>query len=291
MPMPWSPRRVTTRHAPRENCNGMRLGGALAIAVVAPGLLALAPGLALTGRVEQGGLVFGTLPPGATDLALDGVPVRTTGDGRFIIGFGRDAAAAAQLSWRDHHGMPRSRQLAVAPRQWAVEALPTLAPHPVPDAEFEARRPVELARIAAARRGTSNLMGWTQAFTRPVAGPVTGVFGSLRILSGEPQAPHGGLDIGAPAGAPVVAPAAGVVRLAEGPFTLEGNVVLLDHGFGLVSAFLHLSEIKVVPGQLVARGDLIGLVGATGRATGPHLHWGMTWLKTRVDPAQLLPAE
>ena len=284
----WRRRAITMRDR-QGHYSTVRQGGALALALLAPALVAAGPELRLTGRAEQGGLMFGTLPPGASQLTLDGVPVRTTGDGRFIIGFSRDAPAAARLAWRNDQGRARHQPVTVAARQWLTQSLPTLPPRPVPDAEFAARRPGELARLAAARLGTSDLTGWTQAFIRPAAGPVTGVFGSLRILSGEPQAPHSGLDIGAVEGAPVVAPAAGAVRLAEGPFTLEGNVVLLDHGFGLVSAFLHLSEIKVAAGQRLAKGDLIGLVGATGRATAAHLHWGLTWMKTRVDPAQLVP--
>ncbi len=271
----------------------MRVGGPFALILAAPAsiLFAAVPGVTLSGNAQQGGLMFGTLPFGASQLTLDGVPVRTTGDERFLIGFGRDAPATATLTWRDGQGRAQERLVAISARRWEVQSLPTLAPRPVPDAEFAARRPGELARIAAARKGTSDLMGWTQAFMRPAAGPTTGVFGAQRILSGEAQAPHGGMDVGAPAGSPVVAPAAGVVRLAEGPFTLEGNLVLIDHGFGLVSAFLHLSEIKVAAGQAVAKGDIIGRVGATGRATGPHLHWGVTWLGTRVDPAQLVPAQ
>ncbi len=273
----------------------MRLGGAFALLLIlaGPAVAAPADGLRLTGRAEQGGLLFGTLPAGATGLMLDGIPVPLTPDGRFLIGFSRDAGPA-ELAWRAASGVPEHRTIAVAPRHWDVQSLPTLPSHPVSDAEFEARRPGELARIAAARAPASTLLGWTQSFIRPAAGPVTGVYGSQRILSGTPQAPHAGLDIGAPAGSPVVAPASGIVRLAEGPFTLEGNLVLLDHGAGLVSAFLHLSAITVHAGQAVTKGELIGRVGGTGRATGPHLHWGLTWTHggetVRVDPAQLVLA-
>ncbi len=270
----------------------MRFGGALALLLMVPVAAASAPAdtLRLTGRAEQGGLMFGTLPPGATGLTLGGVPVRATGDGRFLIGFGRDAPGGAELAWQDRTGRRTTQAIAVAPRVWPVQSLPTLPRHPVPDAEYEARRPAELARIAAARAGTSDLTGWTQHFIRPAAGPVTGVFGAQRILSGEPQSPHGGLDIAAGSGAPVIAPATGVVRLAEGPFTLEGNMVMLDHGFGLVSVFMHLSRIAVREGQVLQQGDPVGRVGKTGRATGPHLHWGLTWTTVRVDPAQLLVA-
>jgi murein DD-endopeptidase MepM/ murein hydrolase activator NlpD len=230
---------------------------------------------------------------GCTAIQLDGKPVKLLPDGRYMVGFGRDAPAAAHLACLDGPAGrdPNVRAVTVTARNWPVQSLPTLPPKPVPDAEFDARRPAELAKISAARATPSDLTGWTESFIRPAKGPQSGQFGSQRILSGQPQAPHGGLDIAAAAGSPVVAPASGVVRLAEGPFTLEGNLVMLDHGFGLVSVFMHLSRIDVRPGQTVRQGEQLGLVGATGRATGPHLHWGMTWTDVRVDPASLLKDE
>ena len=244
----------------------------------------------LAGTAQQGALLRGQLPKGATALTLDGKPVATTPDGRFLIGFGRDAPATASLAWTAADGRPASQPITVAPRQWRIQSLPTLPPKPVPDAEFEARRPGEVARISEARAASTvaSASGWQGPFRAPAKGPTTGVYGSQRILSGTPMAPHSGLDFAAPPGAPVVAPAAGVVVLADGPFTLEGNLVLLDHGMGLVSAFLHLSRIDVKPGDIVAAGAPIGAVGKTGRATGPHLHWGVTWTDVRIDPALLL---
>ncbi|MFZ4687626.1 MAG: M23 family metallopeptidase [Polymorphobacter sp.] len=238
--------------------------------------------------VAQGGIHRGRLPAGATNLQLDDRPVSVTADGRYIIGFGRDAAGGASLAWRTAGGEIVTQPITVTPRQWRIQSLPTLPPRPVPDAEFEARRPSEIAAIAAARAEISAQTGWAGRFIAPAKGTVSGVYGSQRILSGTPMAPHAGLDFAAPPGAPVVAPAAGVVRLAQGPFTLEGNLVMIDHGMGLVSAFLHLSRIAVKTGDVVTQGQTIGAVGATGRATGPHLHWGVTWLDVRVDPAALL---
>lgn len=258
---------------------------------------------------EQGGIVRAQAPQPGGKLTLDGKPVPMTPAGDYIIGFGRDAPASATLVWTPPGAAALVRTppgaaalmrtppgaaavqtwpVTVTPRQWRTQNLPTLPLRPVPDAEFEARRPGELAKVAAARAEVSTLPYWRQSFIAPAKGPVTGVFGSQRIYAGTPSAPHAGLDIGAAAGAPVVAPAAGVVRLAEGPFTLEGNLVMIDHGFGLVSAFLHLSRIDVKPGDVVKQGQQIGAVGRTGRATGPHLHWGVSWTDVRVDPAGLL---
>lgn len=261
-----------------------------ALLLVAAAPLPAAQPLPLAGTAEQGGLLRGRLPAGATALTLDGKPVATAPDGRFLIGFGRDAAPTAVLAFTGADGGSNSQTITVAPRQWRIQSLPTLPPKPVPDAEFEARRPGEVARIGVARAASTpvSASGWLGPFRAPANGPTTGVYGSQRILSGTPMAPHSGLDFAAPPGAPVVAPAAGIVVLADGPFTLEGNLVLLDHGMGLVSAFLHLSRIDVKVGDVLAAGAPIGTVGRTGRATGPHLHWGVTWTDVRIDPALLL---
>ena len=127
--------------------------------------------------------------------------------------------------------------------------------------------------------------GWRQDFRWPVTGRISGLFGAQRIYRGEPGSYHSGVDVARPTGTIVVAPADGVVTLAAtDAFTLEGHLLMLDHGMGLNSAFLHLSAITVVPGQRVRQGDPIGRVGATGRATGPHLHWSMKWHDRRIDP-------
>ncbi len=267
----------------------MKHPGGAAILIAA--LLGGAATAATAATVAQGGVLRGRLPMGSDGLTFDGRPVLVAGDGRFIVGVGRDAAATVWLGWFDTDG-ENGEEIAIAPRTWPTQAIPGLPARPVADSEFAARRPAELAYIAAVRSAAiadpSAAAGWAGSFTAPAAGPVTGVFGSQRILGGERQAPHAGIDIGAPAGAAVQAPAAGIVRLAAGPFTLEGNLVMIDHGLGVVSALLHLSRIDVVPGQFVSRGEVVGGVGSTGRATGAHLHWGVTIAGTRIDPAVLL---
>jgi len=245
--------------------------------------------IVLIGHAEQGGLLFGTAPPGTTRLRLGETPVRLTGDGRFFVGFGRDAPAAATLTATLGDGREVMRRVTVAQRSYQVESIPGLNRRSTgPDAEYEALRAPELAKIAAARTGETGETGWTQAFRWPAQGRVSGVYGSQRILGGVPGSPHYGVDVAAPPGTPVVAPAAGIVRLAD-RFILEGNMVMLDHGHGLSSVYLHLAQIDVVPGERVERGTSIGRVGTTGRSTGPHLHWGMTWGDVKVDPATLVP--
>ena len=258
--------------------------------------LALLAGLSLAASLpaitlSQGDIYRSQLPTGAHDLILDGKPVAIAADGHYLFGVGRDAAPASRLEYTRSDGTAVAQAIIVAPRPWRVQSLPTLPARPVPDAEFEARRPAEVARITAARATISDGTGWEQSFIRPAPGPVTGVYGSQRILAGTPAAPHSGLDFGAPTGTTVVAPAAGIVRLASGPFTLEGNLIMVDHGMGLVSAFLHLSRIDVKVGDVVRQGQTLGAVGGTGRATGPHLHWSVNWTNVRVDPARLLTAK
>jgi len=153
---------------------------------------------------------------------------------------------------------------------------------------FLALRKPELEQIAAARAVVTDATGWRQRFVWPRVGRISGLFGSQRIYQGTAGAYHGGVDVAGATGAPVVAPADGVVILAaDKPFTLEGNLLMIDHGHGLNSAFLHLSRIDVKLGDHVSQGQRIGAIGATGRATGPHLHWGMKWNDARIDPLLL----
>lgn len=245
--------------------------------------------LRLEGTLRQGALVRGTAPPGTMSLTLDGRAVPLAPDRRFLLGFDRDAPATARLAARLADGREIVRILAVARRAWRLERLAISRPSGGPTPEFQRLRDGELARIAAARAQSSPSTGWAQRFIWPARGRLSGLFGSQRIYrGGVPAAYHSGTDVAAGAGAIVVAPADGVVTLAPPPmFSLEGNLVILDHGMGLSSAFLHLARVSVRPGQAVRQGQPIGTVGATGRATGPHLHWGMVWNGARIDPQAL----
>ena len=176
----------------------------------------------------------------------------------------------------------------VAPRKWKIEHINIAKRSGGPSAAFMARRRPELAQINAARRIKSDSKGWRQTFIWPSKGRISGMFGSQRIYKGEPGSYHSGVDIAGGSGTYFVAPADGVVTLAaDKPFSLEGNLLMIDHGMGLNSAFLHASEILVTEGQEVKRGEPIGRIGATGRATGPHLHWSMKWNNARIDPILL----
>jgi murein DD-endopeptidase MepM/ murein hydrolase activator NlpD len=182
--------------------------------------------------------------------------------------------------------------LAVAARPWPVQRINMARPAGGPTPEYARLRDGELARIAAARARQTDAMGWAQRFIWPARGRFSGRFGAQRIYrAGVPAAYHSGLDLAPGGGAVVVAPADGVVVLAPPPgFSLEGNLVIVDHGMGLSSAFLHLSRASVTVGQSVRQGEEIGRVGMTGRATGPHLHWSVVWNGVKVDPMTVVRA-
>lgn len=245
--------------------------------------------IVLTGSAVQGGILLGQLAPGTMNLTLDGQPVRVADDGQFIIGFSSDAPPAAILRATGRDGRLFELPFKVEPRAWRVETIAGLPRFAQPSEEFARRRPPELAQINAARHIDSDAPGWRQRFIWPVQGRISGLFGSSRVYAnGEKGAPHAGVDVARPICTPVVAPADGVVILAAAkPFTLEGNLLMIDHGMGLNSAFLHLSRIDVKLGDRVRQGQVIGAVGMTGRASGPHLHWGMKWLDRRIDPLLL----
>ena len=246
---------------------------------------------AYAGELTQGGWLKGSVPGGTTALTLDGAAVDVAPDGLFLVAFDRDAAPAATLVARLGDGRSVSAALTIAPRAWQIENV-AVGPRPgaLPSEEYARRRAIELAQINAARKIVSGSQGWRQDFVWPAIGRISGRFGSQRIYRGTPGSYHSGIDIasapnGGGSGNPYVAPADGVVILAaETPFTLEGNLLMIDHGNGLNSAFLHSSRLLVKAGDIVHRGQAIGLTGMTGRATGPHLHWSLKWREARLDP-------
>lgn len=239
--------------------------------------------------IVQGSLVQGRVAPGC-QVQVAGSSLRVAADGAFVFGVGRDAPPRISVSTglaadRLHH-----TAVPVSAREWRIERVDGVPPSTVdPPPAIAARIQAEQARVARARLLDDDRDDWRGPFVRPLAGRTSGVYGSQRILNGVPKDPHYGLDIAAATGTPFVAPAAGVVTFADPDLYLTGGTVLLDHGHGVSSVFIHLSRIDVAVGQRVARGDPLGAVGATGRASGPHLHWGMNWFDVRVDPALLLP--
>jgi murein DD-endopeptidase MepM/ murein hydrolase activator NlpD len=251
---------------------------------------AAATELDLAGELVQGGLVRGKVAPD-TVVWLDGRSLRVTADGWFVFGFGRDAPASAELLTRAPNREERRHILQIAPRTYRVQRIDGLPPRKVTPSEADlAKIHADAALLDAAKERDTVARGFTEQMTWPAIGPISGVYGSQRILNGEPRTPHSGVDVAAPAGALVGAMASGVVSLAEADMYFTGGTVMLDHGHGLHSIYVHLGEVRVTVGQQLRQGQTLGTVGATGRATGPHLHWGVYWFDQAVDPALLVGA-
>ena len=261
------------------------------LALLLCALLSLDPALAveLEGEPIQGGLMFGTIEPGST-VYLDDSPIAVSPEGYFVIGFGRDETGSQILRWRlPGEEDEQSRALEIASRSYDIERVDGLPPRTVtPDPEAAARIREERRMVATAKARRDQRADYAAGFEWPAYGRISGVYGSQRILNGEPRAPHYGVDVAAPTGTLVRAPAPGLITLAHPDLYFSGGTIILDHGQGLSSSFLHLSEILVEAGQYVRTGEPIGRIGMTGRATGPHLDWRMSWLDRRVDPQLLV---
>ena len=244
------------------------------------------PQFQFDGQITQGGWLRGSAPRGTVSVTIDGEPLMLDGNRRFFAAFDRDAGSAKTLVATLADGRTITREIPVSERAWNIERVNVARRSGGPSASFMERRRPELAKINAARSVNADSQGWTQDFIWPVKGRISGRFGSQRIYRGEPGSYHSGIDIATGgSGTPFVAPADGVVVLAtEQPFSLEGYLLIIDHGNGLNSAFLHCSKIAVKEGERVKQGQYIGNIGSSGRATGPHLHWGIKWRDARLDP-------
>lgn len=238
--------------------------------------------------VAQGALVIGKVPVGST-VRVGTRMVRVTAYGSVVFGIGRDASSPLEVQVGLPDGSTRSIVINVTRTDWPLERINGVPPGTVnPPPALAARIEREQARVTAARLRDDARADFAQGFIQPVSGRISGRFGRARSYNGQEGGPHSGLDIAVATGTPVLAPAAGVVTLADPDLYITGGTVLLDHGHGVSSNFLHLSRIDVRVGDRVAQGQTLGAVGATGRATGPHLHWGMNWFDVRVDPQQVL---
>ena len=264
----------------------------LLIYLLLPGTAAAAGNeLRLQGHYVQGGLLFGTTLPGAR-VELDNEVIPVSAEGLFVIGFGRDETGSRLLQVTLPGGKQFQQELPVAAREFNIERVDGLPPSRVtPDPTVMDRIRAEGAMVSQARKRRDNVANYAAGFSWPAKGRLSGFYGSQRILNGEPRNPHYGLDIAAPEGSPVLAPAPGLITLTHPDMYYSGGTIILDHGQGLSSSFLHLSEVLVKTGTRVRPGDIIGRIGATGRATGPHLDWRMSWHNRRVDPQLLLPDE
>ena len=243
------------------------------------------------GEFVQGGIVFGKVTQGQR-VSYEGQQLPLSSSGQFVLGFDRDSAPTVTLKIKNLDGSSSEEQLNVKPRSYDIQRIEGIAREIMSpnEADLERIRGENVA-IGRARRVISPREDFLQTFVWPLNGPIMGVFGSQRVYNGVPKRPHYGVDVAAPVGTRVRAPAAVSVRLAHDDMFYSGGTLVIDHGHGLNSSFLHLSKILVDVGDEVKQGQEIAEVGATGRVTGAHLDWRMNWRSQRVDPQQLVGSQ
>jgi murein DD-endopeptidase MepM/ murein hydrolase activator NlpD len=252
-------------------------------------VLILLPGTAhalleLDGKFVQGGMIAGKTEPNA-QVTVDGKALKVHPDGRFFIGLGRDHGPAAVLVVAHPDGRTDEIPLQIEQRTYEIQRIDNLPDQMVtPDAEALARIADDKARVEAARAIESADPLFDEGFAWPAIGVVSGVYGSQRILNGEPRQPHFGVDVAAPQGTPIGAAASGTVVLADDLY-FTGNTVIIDHGWGFSTTYSHLQDITVAVGDKVRQSQQIGTLGGTGRVTGPHLDWRLNLFDVRLDPA------
>jgi len=241
--------------------------------------------LDLRGYFTPGGLVYGRTCADCL-VVFQERRVAVTAEGDFIIGFGRDAALAKELLVQSADGQVHHQQIQLEPRDYRIQRIDGISQRLMePSQEDLERIRREAEEIAAVRQQFNVNRNFLESFIWPLTGRITGVYGSQRIFNGEPRQPHFGIDIAASTGTPVKAPAGGVVTYLHAGMFFAGTTLVVDHGHGLASTFLHLHEVLVEVGQEVTQGQIIATAGATGRVTGPHLDWRLNWFDVRLDPA------
>ena len=251
--------------------------------------VSLADDIELEGKFTQGGLIRGTVPKGS-DVTFEGQRIRVSETGIFLIGFSRNAKALSELSVKLRDGRSIRKSISITERNYKVERIDGLPNNMVtPPKSVYQRIRSDNAAISEVRARNTPKTYFESGWISPARGRISGVYGSQRILNGVPRQPHYGIDIAAPIGTPVVSPADAVVALAKQNMYYTGGTIILDHGHGLTSALLHLNSIEVSVGMFINKGQRIGTIGQTGRASGPHLDWRINLFDARLDPAFLVP--
>ncbi len=243
--------------------------------------------LGLPDELTQGGFYAGKITRGS-QLWFGERKIKTTNDGYYALGLNWKQGAMAKFRLVDAQGREYHQRLVVNKQKYDVTRIDGLPKKMVtPSKKNQARITADSARVKKARTIDSTREDFRDKFIWPVRGRISGNFGNHRILNGIPKSPHGGMDIAAPQGTAIVAPLGGVVTMISDLY-YTGNTLIIDHGFGVNTVFAHMRSIKVKQGQIIKQGDQIGTVGATGRATGPHLHWGLNWYNERLNPVLVL---
>jgi murein DD-endopeptidase MepM/ murein hydrolase activator NlpD len=249
----------------------------------------IAKEIELKGEMTQGSLIRGQVPVGH-QVWLNDTPIKISSEGYFAFGFGRDAELTQQLKWIDNQNVQHIQPLQLQARTYDIQKIEGIPSKYVsPPKEVSARIKLDNQQIAKARSLDDERTDFFQDFIWPAAGPISGVYGSQRVFNGTPKRPHFGLDVAGPTGTAVYAPADGIVTLFVPDMYYSGGTMIIDHGHGVSSTFLHLSKGHAEAGTKVKQGDLVAEIGATGRVTGAHLDWRINWFKERLDPALLVP--
>ena len=245
--------------------------------------------LELTGQLTQGSLIRGKVA-GAKAIFLDGKQIKLSDQGHFVFGFGRDADVEHSLVVQYQDGSTREKALTLSQREYQEQRIDGLPQTLVsPPESVLARIRQDNAQVSRARKRNDNRLDFFEPFIWPANGPISGVYGSRRILNGEPKRPHFGVDVAGPVGTPIYAPADGIVTLYVPDMYYSGGTMIIDHGFGVSSTFLHLDASHVEVGDTVKQGQRVADMGKTGRVTGAHLDWRINWFSERLDPALLVP--
>ena len=238
----------------------------------------------LKGSLIPGSLITGKVAPGSK-INFHKKTVRVSPDGTFILGFGRNAKLTQSIEILDPNGFTYTQNIKLKKRTYNITRIDGLPGRKVtPNPKDVKRIKANNAGIARVRQLDTKTQNFLNGFQWPILGRISGVYGSQRVLNGKPRRPHNGVDIAAPKGSAVLATATGTIALVHQDMFYSGKTVMIDHGHGLTSIYIHMSEILVKQGQLVTKGEAIGAVGMTGRATGPHLHWGISLFRTHLDP-------
>jgi len=244
--------------------------------------------LTLHGHFTQGGLVIGHTTA-KTVVIFNGKQIRVSPNGTFVIGFNRDEKPTARLQLIHKNGQVLHRTISITKRRYKIEKITGLPSAKVsPPEKVLARIKFEAKLVSKARKIDTPEIHFLGKWVWPARGRVSGVYGSQRVLNGLPKRPHYGIDIAAPTGTKVVSPNSGIIRMVHNDMYLSGGTVIIDHGHGVSSALLHLKSIAVKKGQRITKGGVIGTIGASGRATGPHLDWRINLFKRRLDPELLM---
>ncbi|MCL1144318.1 M23 family metallopeptidase [Shewanella gaetbuli] len=242
------------------------------------------------GKFEQGALVRGTVPAGS-QITLNGQDVKVTPNGEFAIGFEREAKAEQMLEVVYPNGLTELKPLKIAAREYKIDRVTGISKKIMkPDPQAQKRAAEDAKQTRAARNKFIDQTAFMQDFIWPVTGRISGVYGSQRVYNDVPGNPHYGVDVARPTGTVVVAPADGVITLSVADMFYSGGTMIIDHGYGVSSTFLHLSKLYVKEGDKVTQGQKLAEIGATGRATGPHLDWRLNWFQMRLDPVSIVPS-